>query len=136
MVWLNHTHSFPHFKFTSKIFQIYALSFGKISSELCKFRAICPTDSANNAKFTPFFNHPIYFVSRCLTDGRELSEIPVNQAKFAPFTHKSRELCEIRTKIDPHLVHYQISDHCQRTQENWSESNRFHAVRPQLPRIT
>ena len=30
------------FKFTSKIFQIYVLSFGKISSELCKFCTIHP----------------------------------------------------------------------------------------------
>ena len=29
-------------KFTSKIFQIYVLSFGKISSELYKFRAVRP----------------------------------------------------------------------------------------------
>ena len=34
---------------------------------------------------------------RCLTISRELSEIPANQVKFAPFAHKSRELCEIRT---------------------------------------
>ena len=39
-------------------------------------------------------------------------KIPVNQAKFAPFAHKSSELCEFCTKIHPHLVHYfQISDH-------------------------
>ena len=38
---------------------------------------------------------------RCLTIGRELSEIPANQAKFAPFTHKSCELREICTKIHP-----------------------------------
>ena len=31
--------------------------------------------------------------------------------------------------------YFQISDHRQRTPENWSESTRFHAVRPQLPRI-
>ena len=30
------------FKFTSKIFQIYVLSFGKISSKLYKFRTIRP----------------------------------------------------------------------------------------------
>ena len=64
-------------------------------------------------------------------------KIPANQAKFAPFTHKSHELCEFCTKIHPHLVHYfQISDHQQRTPGNWSESTRFRTVRPQLPRIT
>ena len=76
---------------------------------------------------------------RCLTISRELSEIPANQAEFAPFTHKFRELRELRafcTKIHPHLVHYfQISSHRQRTSENWSKSTRFRAVRPQLPRI-
>ena len=66
-----------------------------------------------------------------------LVKIPVNQAKFAQFAHKSCELHEICTKIHPHLVHYfQISDHQQRTPGNWSESTRFCAIRPQLPRIT
>ena len=61
-------------------------------------------------------------------------KIPVNQAKFAPFTHKSHELCEFCTKIHPHLVHYfQISDHRQRTPGNWSKSTRFRAVCSQLP---
>ena len=64
-------------------------------------------------------------------------KIPANQVKFAPFAHKSRELCKFRTKIHPHLVHYfQISDHRQRTPGNWSKSTRFCAVRPQLLRIT
>ena len=63
-----------------------------------------------------------------------LVKTPVNQAKFAPFTHKSRELHKFHTKIHPHLVHYfQISDLQQRTPGNWSESTRFHAVHPQLP---
>ena len=77
---------------------------------------------------------------RCLTFGRELSKIPANQAEFAQFAHRSRELCELRafrTKIHPHLVHYfQTSDHQQKIQENWSESTRFRTVHPQLPRIT
>ena len=38
---------------------------------------------------------------RCLTIGRELSEIPVNQVKFAPFAHKFCKLREICTKIHP-----------------------------------
>ena len=77
------------------------------------------------------------YTFRCLTISRELSEIPANQAKFTPFAHKSHELCEICTKIHPHLVYYfQIFDHRQRTPGNWSESARFRAVRPQLPRIT
>ena len=37
--------------------------------------------------------------------------IQVNQAKFAPFAHKSHKLHKFCTKIHPHLVHYfQISD--------------------------
>ena len=64
-------------------------------------------------------------------------KIPVNQVKFAPLAHKFCELREFRTKIHPHLVHYfHISDHRQRTPGNWSESTRFHAVHPQLLRIT
>ena len=47
--------------FTSKIFQIYILSCGKISSELCKFRAIRPKNSANHAKFAPFID-PLYIL--------------------------------------------------------------------------
>ena len=66
-----------------------------------------------------------------------LVKIPVNQVKFAPFAHKSCELCEFCTKIHPHLVHYfQISDLRQKTPGNWSESTRFHTVCPQLPQIT
>ena len=84
------------------------------------------------------FTHLHYVSDAC--PGRELSKIPANQAKFTPFTHKFHELRELHafcTKIHPHLIHYfQISDHRQRTPENWSKSTRFHAVRPQLLRIT
>ena len=97
-----------------------------------------PTTSVNYAKFAPFINSFIVCF-RCLTSGRELPKIPANQTKFAQFAHTSRELHELHafcTKFYPHLVHqFQISDHRQRTPENWSESTRFHAVCPQLPRI-
>ena len=90
----------------------------------------------NDAKSTPFFLPTIHYVSDACPS-REPPEIPVNQAKFTPFAHKSHELHEICTKIHPHLVHYfQISDHRQRTPGNWSESTRFCAVRPQLPQMT
>ena len=63
-------------------------------------------------------------------------KIPVHQAKFTPFAHKSCELHKFHTKVHPHLVHYfQISDHRQRTPGNWSESIRFHTVHPQLLQI-
>ena len=97
-----------------------------------------PTYSANDAKFASFISHLPYVLDAC--PGKELSEIPANQAKFASFTHKFhelRKLCVFRTKIHSHLVHYfQASDHRQRTLENWSESTRFRAVCPQLPWIT
>ena len=48
-------------KFTSKIFQIYVLYFGKISSKLCKFCTIHPKNSTNHAKFAPFID-PLYIM--------------------------------------------------------------------------
>ena len=138
MVWLNHTHSFSHFKFTKQnfaIFQIYTLYFGKISSKLCKICSIRSHTLRMMQNSHHLFTHLPYVSDAC--PSRELSEIPANQAKFAPFSHKFhelRELCAFCTKIHPHLVHYfQISSHRQRTPENWSESTRFRAVRPQLP---
>ena len=46
---------------------------------------------------------------RCLTSGRELPKIPANQAKFAQFTHISRELREFHAfciKIHPYLEYF------------------------------
>ena len=76
---------------------------------------------------------------RCLTSGRERREIPANQAKFAQFAPIYRELREfrtLRTKINTYVIDFQISDHQQRTQENWSESTRFCSIRPPIMRIT
>ena len=87
-------------------------------------------------------HHLLTYYTLCfrrLTSGRELPKIPVNQAKFTKFAHIShelREFCAFRTKNSPIFSMFQISDLRQRTPENWSESTRFHAVRPQLPRIT
>ena len=39
----------------------------------------------------------IHYTFRCLTSGRELSEITANQVKSAPFAHKSHKLHEICT---------------------------------------
>ena len=106
------------------------------SSELCKFRAICPHSLQMTQNSHNLLTHYIVCF-RYLTSGRELPKIPANQVKFTQFTHTSRELhelCAFRIKIHPHLVHYlQTSDHRQRILENWSESTRFHAVHPQLP---
>ena len=90
MVRLNRTHSFLHSKFTSKIFQIYVLSFGKISSELYKFSAIHPKKKILRIMHNSHRLSTIHYTFRCLTSGRELSEIPVNQAKSTSFAHKSR----------------------------------------------
>ena len=101
------------------------------SSKICSIRSHTPQMMQN---LHHLFTHLPYVSDAC--PSRELSEIPVNQAKFTPFAHKFRELHKLRafcTKIHPHLVHYfQTSDHRQKTPENWSESTRFCAVRPQL----
>ena len=63
-----------------------------------------PTQSTNHTKFAPFVNL-LDIMFRCLTSGRELPKIPANQAKFAQFTHISRELREFHafcTKIHPY----------------------------------
>ena len=50
----------------------------------------------NDAKFAPFIN-PLYINAfRCLTIGRELSEILANRPDFAHFAHSSYELRKIR----------------------------------------
>ena len=107
-------------------------------SESGRFCSIHPQLPRIMQNLHHLFTHYILCL-RCLTIGRELSKIPANQAEFTQFSHRTRELrelCAFRTKIHPHLVHYfQTSDHRQRTLENWSESTRFHTVRPQLPRI-
>ena len=109
------------------------------SSELCKFHAVCPHTPRITRNLHHLLTHYIVCF-RCLTSGRELPKIPANQAKFAQFAHRSRELHKFRafrTEIHPHLVHFlQTSDHRQRTLENWSESTRFRAVRPHHPQIT
>ena len=97
-----------------------------------------PTKSANDTKIRTIYSHyTLRF--RCLTSGRECREIPANQVKFARFAPISRELREfhaLRTKINTYVIDFQISDHRQRTQENWSESTRFRSIRPPITRIT
>ena len=109
------------------------------SRELRKFREVRPHTPRITRNSHHLLTHYIVCF-RCLTSGRELPKIPANQAKFAQFAHRFHELRKFRafhTKIHPHLVHYfQTSDHRQRTLENWSESTRFRAVRPQFLRIT
>ena len=66
-------------------------------------------------------------------------KIPANYADSARFAHiarESREFRALRTIIKTYVVDFQISDHQQRTQENWSESTRFRSIRPPITRIT
>ena len=89
------------------------------------------TQLANDAKFAPIYSHyTLRF--RCLTSSRERRKIPANQVKFARFAPIHRELREFRalcTKINTYVIDFQISDHRQRNQENWSESTRFRSIR-------
>ena len=77
------------------------------SSELCKFRAICP----QLPRITQNLHHLLtnYILCfRCLISGRELPKIPANRTKFAQFAHTPRELRELHalhTKLHPYLVH-------------------------------
>ena len=76
------------------------------SSELRKFHAICP----HSPRITQNSHHLLTYYTlcfRCLTSGRELPKIPVNQAKFTQFAHISHKLHEFhafRVKIHPYLV--------------------------------
>ena len=66
-------------------------------------------------------------------------QIPANYADSAQFAHTVRELRKfhaLRTKINTYVIDFQISDHRQRTQENWSESTRFRSICPPITRIT
>ena len=140
MVRLNRTH-YSLLKFTGKIFQFFRhlprQRTLQNSSELRKFRAIRPHRPRMMRNSHHLFHYTLRF--RCLTSGRECREIPANQVKFARFAPIPRELREFRalcTKINTYVIDFQISDHRQRTQENWSESTRFCSIRPPIMRIT
>ena len=59
-----------------------------------------------------------------------------DSARFAHIALESREFRTLRTIITTYVIDFQISDHRQRTQENWSESTRFCSIRPLITRIT
>ena len=63
------------------------------SSKSSRIHSICPHHSRMMQNLYHLFTHYI-LCFRCLTIGREPLEIQANQAKFAPFTHKFRELRE------------------------------------------
>ena len=90
MIRLNHTHSF-----LSKSFQIYPLSFSKNSSELSRIRSIHPHTPRMTQNSHQLLTHLHYVSGTC--PGRELSEIPVNNANSVQFARIVHELREIRT---------------------------------------
>ena len=59
MIRLNRTHLFLHFKFTSKIFQIFV--FWQNLERIIQILRNSPQNPANNAKFAPFID-PLYFM--------------------------------------------------------------------------
>ena len=64
--WLNTARLTVHmcffvFKFTSKIFQIYVLSFGKNFQRIIQISCNSPQNPTNDAKFTPFID-PLYIM--------------------------------------------------------------------------
>ena len=134
MVRLNRTHySLLQAKFP--IFQNCPIKSN--SSELRKFRAIRP-HSPRIRQNSHIFANLFYYVSGTCS-GREPWKITANYADSARFAHTVRESHEfhtLRTIIKTYLVYFQISDHRQRTQENWSESTRFRSIRPLITRIT
>ena len=107
------------------------------SSKLRRFCAVRP----HSPRITQNL-HILLTYSTCVSGtcpGREPYKIPANYADSARFAHTARESCEfrtLRTKIQIYVIDFQISDHRQRTQENWSESTRFCSIRPPIMRIT
>ena len=74
----------------AKFFKFTLCLLAKFPANYTNSVQFAPKSPANNAKFAPF-THPIYFVFRCLTIGKELSDIPANQPEFAPFAHRFHE---------------------------------------------
>ena len=137
MVRLNRTHYSLLKIFTGKIFNFSKLSHQVRFQRITQIPCSSPTQSANYAKFAHFVN-PSYYVSGTCS-GREPWKIPANYADSARFAHtarESRKFRTLRTIIKTYVIDFQISDHRQRTQENWSESTRFRSIRPLITRIT
>ena len=130
MVRLNRTHYslLKHYlllKFTGKISQFFKIvPSSQNSSELRRFRAVRP----HSPRITRNL-HIFYLCFRHLPRQRTIQN--------------SSELCKFRairphsprmTRNSHHLftlyIMFQISDHRQRTQENWSESTRFCSIHP------
>ena len=131
---LNRTYFLP-LKIYKQNFQNYL--FQSNSSKLRKFRAIRPHSPRITQNSHILLTYSI-LCFRHLLRQRTL-ENPANYADSARFAHtarESREFRTLRTIIKTYVIDFQISDHRQRTQENWSESTRFRSIRPPITRIT
>ena len=110
---LNRTHSFLNF--SSKIFQIYVLYLGQISSELSKIRSIHPHTPRITQSLHQLLTHLYYIMFQVPASAensqefQQITQIPLsspttstNYAKFAPFLNSLYTM-------------FQIPDHWQRT---------------------
>ena len=147
MVRLNRTY-YSLLKSTSKIVwygltvHIFSLlklqaKFSKLSFPV-KFQRIpqilrnSPTQSVNYAKFAHFVN--LFYI---MFQAPALAENPAEFQRITQIPHDSptHEFRTLHTIIKTYVIDFQISDHRQRTQENWSESTRFRSIRPPITRI-
>ena len=97
-----------------------------------------PTQSTNYAKFAHYVN--LFYI---MFQAPAPAENPGKLQRIMQILHdsphtvrESREFRTLRTIIKTYVIDFQISDHRQRTQENWSESTRFRSIRPPITRIT
>ena len=96
-----------------------------------------PTQSANDTKFAPFI-HIIHYVSDAWPvagNAVKFQRIKWNSPDSPPYTANYANPAHFAPKLT-YVIDFQISDHRQRTQENWSESTRFRSIRPPITRIT
>ena len=127
MVRLNRTH-YSLLKFTSKILKI--VSPQSNSSELCKFHAVCPPQSANSPKFAHFTLCFRYLPrQRTLQNSSELRKFRAVRPHSPRITRNSHILLTYSTLCFRHLPQ-------QRTLRNSSELRKFHAICPHSPQIT
>ena len=128
MVRLNRTHySLLQAKFS--IFQNCPIKSN--SSELRKFRAIRPHSPRIRQNSHILLTFSIMFqVPAPAENPGKFQQNYADSTRFAHIARESREFRTLRTIIKTYVIDFQISDHRQRTQENWSESTRFHSIRP------
>ena len=128
MVQLNRTHLFSHFKFTKQIFSIfhiYACLFGKISSELCKFRAIRPTILQNMQNL-----HNVFMFTMPAPAENSLKFQRIKQNSLHSLTYSVKD-----AKFASFIYPFTLCFRClprQRTLGNSSKSSKIRSIRPQI----